>query len=496
MGSKTAEGLALFSVSEILEATGGRLLRGESRRPVSGVSIDSRTIRPGELFVAIRGERFDGHRFVYDALGRGACGVMVNISGHRIPTRPEEEALFSDKVLIGVSDTVAGLQDLSGFHRNRFKLSVAGITGSNGKTTTKEMAAEILAERYPTLRTEGNLNNHIGVPLTLLRLDRSHQAAVLEMGISRPGELRRLAELVRPSVGLITNIGPAHLEGLGDLETVARSKGDLLDALSPEEGLSILNRDDAFYETLRARASGRTVAFGWNPEADVAVRDSAEESGGLDLTLLIRPSIFGMARPSARGGGRPPAPRPFRLRLGVIGRHNASNAAAAAAVGAVMGCGPEDIRRGLERFRPKGMRTEIRAWGGRTIINDAYNANPASVRAALEMLARHPGPGGRVAVLGPMLELGPEAAGAHREIGAAAAKERMIRLITVGSAARGIAEGARAAGMDPARIDSCEEPAEAAAILKETAGPSDVILIKGSRGARMERVLESLGLEV
>ncbi|TPW05282.1 MAG: UDP-N-acetylmuramoyl-tripeptide--D-alanyl-D-alanine ligase, partial [bacterium] len=334
----------------------------------------------------------------YEALGRGACGVLVNVLSHRIPKTVEEEALLRDKILIGVTDTLAALQGLSRSHRRRWALPIAAVTGSNGKTTTKEMAAGILSERYVTLKNEGNINNQIGVPLTLLRLTSGHQAAVLEMGISRPGELRRLCEIALPQVGLITNIGPAHLETLGSLDAVAAAKAELLEALSPSEGVAILNRDDSFFPTLRSRAPGRVVTFGLNPEADILIEDLHENGSQVVMNLNCRSSVYGIARPrekSRRAAGRGEAgltsgqaavESPSRddrarvqIHLPAIGRHNALNAAAAAAVGWVLGCGLEDVRRGLESFRPVAMRSELIPWGDRTILNDAYNANPASV---------------------------------------------------------------------------------------------------------------------
>jgi UDP-N-acetylmuramoyl-tripeptide--D-alanyl-D-alanine ligase len=497
----------LFTAAEILSATGGRLMRGDPAQAVSGISIDSRTIRPGNLFIAIKGERFDGHRFVYEALERGACGVLVNVSSHRIPNTAEEETLLRDKILIGVTDTLAALQGLSRSHRRRWALPVVAVTGSNGKTTTKEMAAEILAERYVTLKNEGNINNQIGLPLTLLRLTSGHQAAVLEMGISRPGELRRLCEMALPQVGLITNIGPAHLETLGSMDAVAAAKAELLESLSPSEGVAILNRDDLFYSYLRSRVSGRVVTFGLDPEADIHIEDLNAEDSQVVMNLSCRSSAFGIAwshEKHSRGSGRraasaentiPVARSRVQIHLQTIGRHNALNAAAAAAVGWSLGCELEEVRRGLERFRPVAMRSEIIPWEGRTILNDAYNANPASMLAALETLKRFPARGRRIAVLGDMLELGADAAEAHRRIGRAVVSSGAGFLITMGSHAAETAEGAWASGMSRDHVTVCREPSEAAQILSRMSESGDVIMIKGSRGMRMERILDHLSMK-
>jgi UDP-N-acetylmuramoyl-tripeptide--D-alanyl-D-alanine ligase len=497
----------LFTAAEVLSATGGRLMRGDPSQVVSGISIDSRTIQAGELFIAIKGERFDGHQFIYEALGRGACGVLVNVASHRIPKTVEEEALLRDKILIGVTDTLAALQGLARSHRRRWALPVVAVTGSNGKTTTKEMAAGVLAERYVTLKNEGNINNQIGLPLTLLRLTSDHQAAVLEMGISRPGELRRLCEIALPQVGVVTNIGPAHLETLGSLDAVAAAKAELLEALSPSEGVAILNRDDPFYSTLRSRVSGRVVTFGLAPEADIHIEDLNENGLQVAMNLNCRSSVYGIARSqekrrrgSGRGAAADPQPiQPDRARVQIhlpaIGRHNALNAAAAAAVGWVLGCELKDVRRGLESFRPVAMRSEVIPWEGRTILNDAYNANPASMLAALETLNRFPTRGRRIAVLGDMLELGADAAEAHRRIGRAVVSSGVGFLITMGSHAAETAEGALASGMSGDHLAVCREPSEAAQILSRVAERDDVILIKGSRGMRMERILDHLSIK-
>lgn len=480
----------MFTATEILSATGGRLIRGDPAGAVQGVSIDSRTIQPGELFIAIKGERFDGHRFIYEALKRGGCGVLVNVSGHRIPETAQEEAHLRDTILMGVTDTVEALQDLSRFHRQRWALPVVAVTGSNGKTTTKEMAAAILAERYVTLKSEGNVNNQIGVPLTLLRLTAHHQVAVLEMGVSRPGELRRLVTMAVPRIGLVTNIGPTHLETLGNLEGVARAKAEVLEGLPPSEGVAILNRDDSFYPYLNARTSGRVVTFGSGPETDVCIEGVEESGSHVILHLTYQGSVFGIGLPHARSGhgsGRSPQ---IRIKLPLIGRYNAMNAAAAAAVGLVMGCDLEEIRRGLEQFRPIAMRLERIPWEDRTILNDAYNANPASMQAALETLSRFPGKGRRIAVLGDMLELGVAGVEAHRQIGRLVVSSKIAFLITMGTHAERMAEG-----MDRDHVTVCRDPSEVAQVLRRVAGSGDVILIKGSRGMRMERILDELGLK-
>jgi UDP-N-acetylmuramyl pentapeptide synthase len=327
------------------------------------------------------------------------------------------------------------------------------------------------------------------------------------MGISRAGELRRLCEVAIPRVGLITNIGPTHLETLGNLDGVASAKAELIAALSPSEGVAILNRDDPFYATLRSRAPGRVVTFGLGPDADVSAEGIQETDTLTRMDLSWDPSVLGIGRPAARTGrgsrrsgkegpGSVGSDRTrITIHLPIIGRHNALNAAAACAAGLVLGCEPEEIKRGLEAFRPVAMRSEVIGWEGRTILYDVYNANPASVQAALEMLSRFSGPGRRIAVLGDMLELGAAATDAHRQIGRAVASSGIHALITLGSLGAVIAEEAQAQGLDRNRVRVCQDPSQAGQTLKEMTESGDVILLKGSRGMRMERILDHLSIK-
>jgi UDP-N-acetylmuramoyl-tripeptide--D-alanyl-D-alanine ligase len=428
---------------------------------IAGVSIDSRTVKHGELFVALRGGRFDGHDFVPDALRQGAWGALVE--------RPAPGALDGLRNVITVDDTLIALQELSRMHRGRFSLPVVGVTGSNGKTTTKEMLAAILRQRGPVLKNEGNLNNHIGVPLTLFRLRAEHRAAVIEMGISGLGEIALLARLAQPDVGVITNIGPAHLQFLGSTDTVARAKGELLQGMRPG-GTAVLNADDRYFGTLRALFPGRVVSFGTGEQADVRATGIEQRQDGTEMTIR------------AAGGTT-------RVRLRTIGLHNVSNALAAAAAASVLGVPPDMVRSGLEEFRPVAMRSELRDVRGMRVLADCYNANPASVRAALEALSALGG-GRTVAVLGDMLELGDAAAEAHREAGRTTADLGIGALIAVGPLGRHVAEGARSAGMAADRVREAGTPSQAAVLLRGIARAGDTVLIKGSRGMKMETVLE------
>jgi UDP-N-acetylmuramoyl-tripeptide--D-alanyl-D-alanine ligase len=447
-----------------LEQVAARLLRGEIR----GVSTDSRTIRRGELFVALRGDRFDGHAYVPTAMEKGAWGAVVE---HPAPEAPQKQVRERANMIV-VEDTLGALQELAAIHRRQFTIPVVAVTGTNGKTTTKEMLAAVLDVRGPLLRTEGNLNNHIGVPLTLCRLTMEHTAAVIEMGMSGPGEIALLTRLARPTVGLITNIGPAHLQFLGSTDAVARAKGELLEAMEPG-GTAVLNADDRYFAALRQRFPGRTVSFGIGETADVRATEIARRGEATAFRLQF-------------GGGSQ------QVLLPAVGRHNVLNALAAAVAAIVLGMSLADVRTGLEAFRPAGMRSEIRQLKGRTVLADCYNANPASMEAALEALVSLAGGRRTVAVLGDMLELGDGAAEAHRGSGRAAARLGTGIVIAVGELGRFIAEGARQAGMDAARVFEAAGTTQAATLLREHSQPGDVVLVKGSRGMRMETILEEL----
>ena len=433
---------------------------------IKGVSTDSRKIRQGELFVALRGDRFDGHDFVLDAISNGACGAVVE----RSVLESRYESLGKVRNLLPVEDTLFALQEMAHLHRQKFAVPVIGITGSNGKTTTKEMTASILKQKGPVLKNEGNLNNHIGVPLTLLKMEAVHRSAVVEMGMSAPGEIDLLARLVSPDIGVITNIGPAHLEFLGSMDGVAAAKAELLDNLAAG-GTAVLNADDRYFEALSDRFSGRVLSFGMNAGAAVRAQDIRQGDDYTDFELV------------AQGAAA-------RVRLRALGRHNISNALAAAAAALAAGMAVEAVKYGLDDFTPVSMRSEVRVINGRTVLADYYNANPGSVKAALETLVTLR-PGARsVAVLGDMLELGEQGAEEHREIGRFAARLGVDVIIAVGELSARILEGASDAGMPKSALFAATSHAEAAGLLTRQSRIGDAVLIKGSRGMKMEKILE------
>jgi UDP-N-acetylmuramoyl-tripeptide--D-alanyl-D-alanine ligase len=467
--------MSLFTIEEILEVLSGRLISGRPapslKRKVRRVVSDSRIVRIGDLFVAIPGDRFDGHAFVPAALANGAAGVIVQ-EDYQPPSLPKR---VGEPALIGVKDTLVAFQQLAAHHRSRFAIPVVAITGSNGKTTTKEMVAAVLTRRWRTLKTEGNLNNRIGVPQTLFLLTPRHEAAVIEMGVDQEGQTTRLCEIARPTVGIITNIGPDHLEFFGSMEGSAQAKAELLDKL-PLDGAVVLNADDQYFDYLAARAQCRVVSFGLSPKADVRAVLSRDGSNNGTMFGLILP---GRARPIA-------------IRLKAHGHHNIQNALAAAAVGYVLGVPGAAIADGLGRFRPAAMRSQILQCHGVRVINDCYNANPASMQAAIRLLAQL-GSGRRtIAVLGDMLELGADAKELHRTVGAFLADQGPTQLIACGVLGRELAQGARSAGMAAERIIEVPDAAAAGSSLKAMVRQGDVVLVKASRGMRLEQVVETL----
>ncbi len=456
-----------FTAEELGAATGGRWL-DPPPAAMAGVSTDTRTIAPGSLFVALRGERFDGHAFLPAAAGAGAAAAVVS----------SEAAAPAGLPRLLVEDTLRALGAVAHHHRRRFTLPVVGVTGSNGKTTTREMIAAILAERGPVLRTEGNLNNEVGVPLTLLGLTGQHLAAVIEMGMSHPGEIARLTALAAPQVGVVTNAAAAHLEGLGSIDGVADAKAELYAGLPPG-GVAVVNADDARMLG-RARASGRrllTFAVGRQRRGDVAVLEVlSQDADGMRFLL---------------GVGN----RELQVKLPLVGAHNATNAAAAACAAIALGCSDQEIVRGLAGVRPVGRRLRLeRLPGGLLLLDDCYNANPLSMVAALRTLAElaRSERGRALAALGDMLELGPGEAELHREVGAEAARLPVARLFGFGPRSRETLTGALAAGLPADRTFHGEDVAALAAAVRSAAAPGDVLLVKGSRGMKLERLVEAL----
>ena len=451
-----------FTVEDIVRGTRGALLSGDLGIAVSGMSIDSRTLSVGEAFFAIRGDRLDGHAFLRDAVGRGAGCLVVDAVPDELP---------AGVPLVLVDDTTVALGRLGAWHRARFTIPVAAVTGSNGKTTTKELMAGVLGALGPVLKPESSFNNQWGLPLTLLKLTAEHRAAELELGTNKPGEIAALAALARPTVAAVTTVSSAHTEFLGSLDRIQEEKAALVRAIGPD-GAVVLNADDPRVLAMRASSQARVWTYSAHGSADVRAAGAVDERpGGIAFTLETP-------------DGRQP------VQLAFAGRHNVTNALAAAGVGAALGLGIQAIARGLAAARPAKGRCVWRSAGSLAILDDTYNANPVSVRAALETLAASAGVRRRVVVLGDMLELGPITEGAHREMGAAVAASGAAEFVGLGKASRIAVDAAREAGLTESHHAATFE--DTVAHLLKRLGPGDAVLVKGSRGMRMERVVDAL----
>lgn len=472
----------MWTVNDVLEGCGGRF-EGTAQKTSAfdGFSIDTRTIQKNNLFFALSGPHFDGHRFVEDAIHKGSGGAVVSQSVFHT----KKEAWLAQNrpyFFILVDDPLAALQKLAKWHRKRFSLPVIGITGSNGKTSTKEMTAAILKQQGTILKTEGNLNNHIGVPLTLLNLATAHTAAVIEMGINQKGEMAELCGIAQPTIALITNIGPAHLEGLGSLEGVAAEKTVLFENLR-EGGTAIINVDDPFLNPWKDRLQKK-----WTFSVQ-STRETHETSDITAADIVLEKDTTTFTLRHNRLG------ESIGISLPTPGRHQVSNALGAAAVAAALGIPLKTISTGLSQFQPLSRRTEVFKTQGVTLLFDAYNANPASVEAALDLLATYPREKGlRVALLGEMFELGDFSAEFHDKIGRQTAIRGIDRLIAVGPSAQLIANGARTQGMPDAAISVHSDLSTVAAALAAFVRSNDILLIKGSRGMKLERILPFFGL--
>jgi UDP-N-acetylmuramoyl-tripeptide--D-alanyl-D-alanine ligase len=454
-----------LSIETVLEATEGALVQGDPQTPLTGVSTDSRSIKPGELFFALRGERFDGHHFVAKALQRGGRGAVVDQEGYGIA----DETI----AIIQVADTLQALGDLANLWRRKHPIPLIAVVGSNGKTTTKEMVAGILERKDTVLKNPGNLNNLIGLPLSLLQMNSNDRVAVLEMGMNRTGEILRLTQIAEPDLGIVTNIGPVHLEGVGSIEGVMKAKGELLEGMGAHGSL-IFNADDHRVVELSKQFHGGKTAFAIKNPADwIATDIYTREDGGVSFQLT---GPFGKI--------------PIAMKL--MGRYQVYNALAAAAAVSHLGVGIEEIQEGLETFQPPPMRMElITVKKGIKIINDAYNANPPSMESALRTLTEIT-EGRKIAVLGDMWELGESAQQAHRELGRQIKEYGIDLLFLLGQFAPHVAHGAREAGMTPEAIYIKEDHHAVSLLLAQTLRKGDWVLVKGSRIMSMEKIITEL----
>src|SRR5215467_2939174 len=458
----------IAQMADVLAARAGTGLDPMAR--LAGVSIDSRTVRPGELFLAIHGPRHDGYDHVAAALGAGAMAALV--AAEKVGSYTH--AVQARCVIVG--DTFLALKQFARAVRENWGGKIAGVTGSVGKTTTKEILAALLGARFRVLKSEGNFNNEYGLPLTLFRLEETHQAAVLEMGMSRRGELSRLAEIARPDVGVVTRVSPAHLEFFASVDEIALAKRELIEGLNGKGSTAVLNADDRRVAAFGSHAPGRVLTYGITNRA-FFMAENIEDRGALGTT-------FDFVSPEGR----------VRLELALPGRHVIGNALASLAAASVWGIGIAEARAVLPALKPPAMRGELlRFSDGAALINDSYNSSPAALAAMTSLLAATPGFKRRILAAGEMRELGATSAELHREAGRFAAESGTIDWVVgvAGEAAR-LVEGAVDAGLAPGHAKWFPTSEEAADFLRDLLGPGDLLLVKGSRGVRMERVVEAL----
>jgi UDP-N-acetylmuramoyl-tripeptide--D-alanyl-D-alanine ligase len=458
----------IAQVAGVLVARAGAGLDPMAR--LAGVSIDSRTLRAGELFIAIHGPSHDGHDHVAGAFERGALAAVVAVA---------KVGQFPDAIqtkCIAVDDTFVALKQFARAVRETWGGKIAGITGSVGKTTTKEILAALLGARFRVLKSEGNFNNEYGLPLTLFKLDESHEAAVLEMGMSRRGELARLAEISRPDVGVVTRVSPAHLEFFSSVDEIALAKRELIEGLNGKDSTAVLNADDPRVVRFAAFAPGRVLTYGIEQPANY-MAENIEDRGALGTT-------FDFVGPQGRA----------RVDLALPGRHVIANALASMAAASVWGIGMAEARAVLPKLRPPAMRGELlRFSNGAALINDSYNSSPAALQAMTALLAATPGFRRRILAAGEMRELGTTSAQLHREAGVYAAQTAAVDwIIGVDGNAAQMIEGAASAGIPREHLKFFQSSEEAAHFLQEQFQPGDLLLVKGSRGVKMERIVEAL----
>jgi UDP-N-acetylmuramoyl-tripeptide--D-alanyl-D-alanine ligase len=448
-----------LSILQIADLAGARLESGDGKALVDKISTDSRTVKKGELFVALRGENFDGHQFVESSVKSGTAGAMVDT--HWNGKVPNEFAILR------ADDTLRAYQNLAANYRRSLPIRVLAITGSNGKTSTKDFAASVLSRKFRVTKTEGNFNNHIGLPRTILETTSHDEAGIWEIGMNHPGEIAALAKIAAPDAAIITNIGVAHIEFMGSREAIAQEKGALAEAIAPE-GTVILNAEDPFSESIASRTRAKVVFAGIN-RGSVRAIDVRQSTEGSEFTILEDAHRC-------------------RAKLPVPGLHMIQNALLAVAAGRTFGLSIEECAAGLAAAPLTKARLQIKEVRGVQFIDDSYNANPDSMTAALRTLVELDTDGKRIAVLGEMRELGAESDRGHQQVGEAVAEFRIDHLITIGGNGAIIARAAEKAGLENSAV--VESTSEAAELLTEIAAPGDLVLIKGSRLSQTERVIE------
>ena len=453
-----------MKVEECLRAIGGKNSSGVGDEFFRGVSIDSRTLKKGELFVCIQGDRFDGHNFIKEAQDKQAAAIVLSEESEMVRVRGKAP------VVIRVKNTLKALQELALFYRKKMPVKVIGITGTNGKSTTKEMTAAITEKKFKTIKTKGNLNNHIGLPLNIFDLSKTDEIAVMEMGMSAAGEIKRLAEIAKPEIGVVTNISEGHLVHLKTLKKVQAAKGELFDSLSEKE-TAIVNADDPLVLELAKSVRAKVITYGIYKGADIKAENICPmDREGFKLSVNF-------------SGKNIPMCIPF------LGECNIYNALAAIATSWSLGIAPDDIKQGLMAAKLLANRFEVSEHRGVTIINDSYNANPRSMKEALKILAKYKCKGRRFFIVGEMLELGDLSKPAHKALGVDVAKYSIDYLVTVGDLSSHVAKSAVASGMNKKNTAIASGHECAVAFIKKHSRSGDCLLVKGSRGSKMEEVV-------
>ena len=451
-----------IKVSDILKATGGKLIQGNSELLINGISTDTRSIKQGEIFFALEGENYDGHKFVEQAIHNGAAGAVIS-SGKKAAYSFHNG--FKKCALLEVADTLTALGELAKFYRNSLPASFIAVTGSNGKTTTKDMAYHVLRNFKSVSRSRKSFNNFIGVPLTIFETETAHDFCIVEMGTNAPGEIKRLSEIIFPDFAILTNISNAHLEGLENIEGVASAKSEFIENMA-EDGTLITNADDDWCNQIADRFNGKVISFGFNQSADIKASNVKRNDSGFVFT--VNDSLT--------------------VNLPVFGKHNIYNALAVIAMCDTVGVGIEVICDKFMDFKLPPMRMEKQICGGIVVVNDGYNSNPSSMSSALDEFSQWMTSGRKVLICGDMLELGNYAERLHKEVGAKVADANIDVLWTVGPLSRFVAEEAIANGMPRENILSCETSEEMCSFVASQLKKDDTVLIKGSRRVKLESV--------
>lgn len=460
-----------LKVSELLKVTGGKLKQGSRLKKIKKISTDTRTLQRGDLFIALKGEKFDGHNFVKEAFKKGASGVVIQ-GKYQIPKPKCQIKTQKKKIVIIVDDTLKALQQIAKYHRRKFNLPVIAIAGSTGKTTAKEILSSLLREKFLVLKTPENYNNEIGIPLTLLNLEKDHQVVILEMAMRAKGEIRLLTEIAEPNLGLITNIGQSHRGRLGSIADIAQAKGELLKSMSKED-LVVLNKDDPWLRRISKKTKAKVIFYGIKNEAEVMAGQIQNlKEAGWKFNLKAR--------------GYPTS----SLSLPLLGEHNIYNALAALSIALSLGLNLSLIKKALSNLTAVPARLEMLKEKGVIVINDTYNSSPASLKSALLVLKEQIKGRRKIAVLGDMCELGEEAVRDHQEIGRVIAHLSLDLLLLVGDLAKFIAQGAKL--NKKMEIFLFQNNKQVISKLRDIVCPGDAILVKGSRVTKMEEVVEGI----